>query len=89
MPDSKLIAENKLRELKRWVYKFHKQIENEIFNLTWEYDLDHNLKNEIKMCHLEIETILHSVDIPDNKEKEEQEKEDKYWKLILNTIPRG
>lgn len=89
MPDSKLIVETKLRELKRRVYKFHKQIEKEIFNLAWEYDLDHSLESEIKGCHLEVEAILSSVEIPDNKEKEEQEKEDQYWKSILNTIPRG
>lgn len=61
MSKEKQTFKNELRTLRLQAYKFHKQIEKQSFNLTYKYDLDINLEDEIKGFHIEIETLLDSI----------------------------
>lgn len=77
---------NELRTLQLQAYKFHKQLEKQVFKLSCKYDLDMNLEDEIKGFHIEIETLLYSICMP---EKNDEEKEKIDWLSKINWISGG
>lgn len=86
MSKEKQTFKNELRALQIQAYKFHKQIEKQSFNLTYKYDLDMNLEDEIKGFHIDIETLLDSICMP---EKNDKEKEKIDWLSKINLISGG
>lgn len=89
MSKEKQTFKSELRTLQRQAYKFHKTIEKEVGKLAYKYDLGIELEEEIKGFHLDIETILYHVDLPEVEETEEEKEEDTYWLSKINKIPRG